>query len=133
LKTVSMLAPRQGPKMCKNKGTNLSRNLTRNQILSPRLEDTSTLEWTSDSFPGILIYMLFLENCWNSTPMCGFFSNPGDNVMISAEVSCNQDLRVEHMYNILKASALWADAFYKSKCPVVCPSVRVFVCLSVHF
>ena len=25
-----------------------------------------------------------------------FFSNPGDNVMISAEVSCNQDLRVGH-------------------------------------
>ena len=36
------------------------------------------------------------SNCWNSTPMCSFFSNPGDNVMISAEVSCNQDLRVEH-------------------------------------
>ena len=28
---------------------------------------------------------------------------------------------------IFKASALWADAFYKSKCPYVC----VFVCLSV--
>ena len=30
---------------------------------------------------------------------------------------------------IFKASALWADAFYKSKCSSVCPSVRVFVCL----
>ena len=30
---------------------------------------------------------------------------------------------------IFKASALWADAFYKSNCPSVC----VFVCLSVHF
>ena len=34
---------------------------------------------------------------------------------------------------ILKASAHWADAFYKSKCPSVCtsvcPSVCVFVCL----
>ena len=30
---------------------------------------------------------------------------------------------------IFKASALWADAFYKSKCPSVCVSVRV----SVHF
>ena len=30
---------------------------------------------------------------------------------------------------VFKASALWADAFYKSKCP----SVRLSVCLSVHF
>ena len=33
---------------------------------------------------------------------------------------------------LFKASALWADAFYKSKCPSVClsscPSVRLFVC-----
>ena len=32
---------------------------------------------------------------------------------------------------IFKASALWADGFYKSKCPSVCPSVRLSVCLSV--
>ena len=30
---------------------------------------------------------------------------------------------------IFKASALWADAFYKSKCPYVC----LFVCVCVHF
>ena len=30
---------------------------------------------------------------------------------------------------IFKASALWADAFYKSKCPYVCLFVCVFVCL----
>ena len=30
--------------------------------------------------------------------------------------------------NIFKASALWADAFYKSKCPSVC----LYVCVSVH-
>ena len=34
---------------------------------------------------------------------------------------------------IFKASALWADAFYKSKCPSVCLSVRPSVCLCVHF
>ena len=28
---------------------------------------------------------------------------------------------------VFKASALWADAFYKSKCPYVC----LFVCLSL--
>ena len=32
---------------------------------------------------------------------------------------------------IFKASALWADAFYKSKCPSVCLSVCLFVRLSV--
>ena len=32
---------------------------------------------------------------------------------------------------IFKALALWADAVYKSKCPSVCLSVRLFVRLSV--
>ena len=32
---------------------------------------------------------------------------------------------------VFKASALWADAFYKSKCPYICLSVCLFVCLSV--
>ena len=68
---------RQGPKMCKNRGTNLSHNLTRNWILSPRLENTRTFRWISDSFPGTLTYMLFLENCWNSAPMCSFSPNQG--------------------------------------------------------
>ena len=63
---------RQGPKMCKNKGTNLSRNLTSNRILSRGLENTRTFEWISDSFPGTLTYMLVLENCWNSALMCSF-------------------------------------------------------------
>ena len=30
---------------------------------------------------------------------------------------------------VFKALALWADAFYKSKCPYVCLSVCVCVCL----
>ena len=34
---------------------------------------------------------------------------------------------------IFKASALWADAFYKSKCPYICVSVCLCVCRSVHF
>ena len=34
---------------------------------------------------------------------------------------------------IFKVSALWADAFYKSKCSSVFPSVRLSVCVSVHF
>ena len=32
---------------------------------------------------------------------------------------------------IFKASAIWADAFYKSKCPYVCLFVCLSVCLSV--
>ena len=32
---------------------------------------------------------------------------------------------------VFKASALWADAFYNSKCPAICPSVCLCVCLSV--
>ena len=34
---------------------------------------------------------------------------------------------------VFKASALWADALYKSKCPSVRVSVCVSVCVSVHF
>ena len=35
------------------------------------------------------------------------------------------------IYYVFKATALWADAFYQSKCPSVGPCVRVFVRLSV--
>ena len=31
-----------------------------------------------------------------------------------------------YYFKIFKALGLWADAFYKLKCPSVCPSVRVF-------
>ena len=41
-----------------------------------------------------------------------------------------------HRLILFKASALWADAFYKSICPsvrlYVCPSVRLSVCTSVR-
>ena len=33
--------------------------------------------------------------------------------------------------SVFKASALWADAFYNSKCPYICLSFCVDVCLSV--
>ena len=36
-----------------------------------------------------------------------------------------------YSFNIFKASALWANSFYKSKCPSVCPSVCLSVCPSV--
>ena len=40
--------------------------------------------------------------------------------------------QVSHVrFDIFKAWALWADAFYKSKCPSVCLSVRLCVCPSV--
>ena len=39
---------------------------------------------------------------------------------------CVYKVRVQKEY-IFKASALWADAFYKSKCPYICGSVCVFV------
>ena len=36
---------------------------------------------------------------------------------------------VLNIHSLFKASAHWANAFYKSKCPSDCPSV----CVSVHF
>ena len=62
----------------------MSHNLTRNWILSPGLENPRTLERISDSFPGTLTYMLFLENCLNSASMCSF--SPIQGKMISDEV-----------------------------------------------
>ena len=38
-------------------------------------------------------------------------------------------IRQNFLWGLFKASALWADAFYKSKCPSVCVSV----CPCVHF
>ena len=35
--------------------------------------------------------------------------------------------------NIFKASALWADAFYKSICPSVCLFVRPYVCSLLRY
>ena len=32
-----------------------------------------------------------------------------------------------------KALALWADAFYKSKCPSLCPSVSLCVCSLLRY
>ena len=43
---------------------------TRFRTLSPGLENIGTLECISDSFPGTLTYLSFLENSWNSAPMC---------------------------------------------------------------
>ena len=40
---------------------------------------------------------------------------------------CNEILTLQ----LFKASALWADALYKSKCPSVCLSVFLCVCLFV--
>ena len=35
--------------------------------------------------------------------------------------------------DLFKASALWADAFYKSKCPSVCVSVCLSVCSLLRY
>ena len=61
------------------------------------LEDGRTLDCISYSFPGTLTYLLCLEKCWNSSPMC-IFSNPRDNIMIYADILCSQDLRVGRRY-----------------------------------
>ena len=42
------------------------------RTLSPGLENIGTLECISNSFPGTLTYLSFLENSWNSAPMCSF-------------------------------------------------------------
>ena len=46
---------------------------------------------------------------------------------IDNDLAFDLDRDCDSSNNIFKASALWADAFYKSKCPYVC----LFVCVSV--
>ena len=48
-------------------------------------------------------------------------------------ICCGLGLSALTVIMIFKALALWADAFYKSKCQSVCLCVRVSVCVSVHF
>ena len=51
-------------------GTDLSPCILHFRTLSSGLEKIPTFKWISESFPGTLIYLLILENCWNSPPMC---------------------------------------------------------------
>ena len=57
---------------CKIQRDKSVHTLTRKQILSPGLENNGTLQCISDSFPCTLIYLFFLENCWNSTLILSF-------------------------------------------------------------
>ena len=43
----------------------------------------------------------------------------------------NQPTNQQTDSKLFKGSALWADAFYKSKCPYVCLCVCLSVCLCV--
>ena len=49
-----------------------------------------------------------------------------------SRVTCHMSRVTCHM-SLFKASALWADAFYKSKCPSVCPCVRLSVCSLLRY
>ena len=51
----------------------------------------------------------------------------GGDGLYFAEIACLILIWIQ--YIIFKASALWADAFYKSKCPSVSLSVCLSVCL----
>ena len=57
------------------------------RTLSPGLEYIGTLEYISDSFPGTLTYLSFLENSWNSTPMCS--SSPIQGTMSWLVLKCH--------------------------------------------
>ena len=53
-----------------NYGTDFPLVFTHFRTLSPGLENIGTLECIYASFPGTLSYLSFLENSWNSTPLC---------------------------------------------------------------
>ena len=75
----------------------------------------SFLIWTFSSFLFFFVYPFFL------TLLLSFL----------LAVLLSKHFERFPVYEIFKASALWADAFYKSKCPSVCLSVCLSLCLSV--
>ena len=71
-KSVVLQSRGQYPFSCLSTGPICPLVFTHVRILSPGLENNGSLKVISNSFPGTLTYLLFLENCWNSTPMCSF-------------------------------------------------------------
>ena len=83
---------------------------------------SSLLTWAS--LPGL---------CWasHSTGMDCVFTLHSVAAFITAIIHYLQ-FQYWQLHPIFKASALWADAFYKLKCPSACPCVRLSVRLSVR-
>ena len=100
---------------------------------------SDTLQWFLTMYGKILFYKMWgVQNIlttlsswtprWTSKrPSSDTSARSVYNVLKCSKVLFLHWLVVPRV--IFKASALWADAFYKSKCPYVC----LFVCLSVHF
>ena len=55
-----------------NYGTDLSLCFYTFQDIVSQIGEHWDFGMFSDSFPGTLTYLLFLENSWNSAPMCSF-------------------------------------------------------------
>ena len=64
----------------------------------------------------------------NLDPFTGVFGFPVEKIM-----KPETKLTVVMCCHLFKASALWANAFYKSKCPSVCTSVRLCVCSLLRY
>ena len=74
---------------------------------------------------GGVVIQNFSKAVFGSIVFIGFqFFCPLPVLEVNADNNFLFSVRVIQ-FNVFKASALWADAFYKSKCPYVC----VFVCL----
>ena len=59
----------QGPETLEIYGTYLSHCCSTFNDFSPRLGNNNTLQCSSDWFPRMVMYSLFMENCWNKISM----------------------------------------------------------------
>ena len=75
------------------------------KLTNSRLENPRTLEQISDSFPGTLTYMLALENCWNSAPMCSFSPIQGTMSWLVLKFHVTRIWELD-LYNIVHKSCL---------------------------
>ena len=56
-----------------------------------------------------------------------------EHIFVPRKIYTYLEGRYVCVIHLFKASALWADAFYKSKCPSVCVSVCPFVCSLLRY
>ena len=94
------------------------------RTLSPGLENHGTLKCIFDSFPGPLKYLLFLENCWNSTPRCTFSPIQGEKSWLVLNIQLGYETVtytycIDHGHTTIQNS-LWSCKILWPLCPVAC-------------
>ena len=98
--------------------------------VSPKLKKTKNLSFFGrlTSFYDLFLFRFRGGSVWMNQPTVHSGGVRGGSVAVAVAVSV-VDTWHYYVLAIFKALALWADAYYKLKCPSVCVSVCPSVCL----